>query len=238
MTQDRRMAVADRLQRSLPSTDAIALCGLPGSGKSYTAEKLSTVYDAPIVSMGDAIRHEYKERNWMGMVESNIPDSIPSDELGEFAAEWRDNAPEQIPQKTFEIADDLDSDLVIIDGLRSMTDYNVLQSNFHNFHLIEVKTPFYERLDRLQDRGREGESSFESTELKQRDKREMYELGFSEVKKNNVIDLDIRNEKQSPRLPILLSQIVENNLPYEIENGQPLGLDDELEQKRQELSAT
>jgi len=238
MSMERRWAVAERLRNVLPSTNAIILCGLPGAGKSYTAKKLSIVYDVPVVSMGDAIRHEYKQRNWRGKVSGKVPDSIPSDKLGEFASEWRDKAPEQIPQKTFEIADDLDSELVIIDGLRSMTDYNVLRQNFNDHHLIEVKTPFYERLNRISERGREGESSFGSTQLAQRDQREMYELGFNEVKKNDVIDLEIMNSNPDSPFPILLSNIVENDRPYEIEDGRPLGLDDELEEKRRNLKAT
>jgi len=234
MNRDRRMAFAKRLRQQIENPpDAIALCGLPGAGKSFVSDKLSQVYDAPVISMGDAIRQEYEERFGQGGPKDY--NEVTSSALGTFAAEWRDEAPEEIPEKTVSIAESSGSDLVIIDGVRSTTDVDVLKSRFAAFHLIEVTTPFYERLNRLTNRGREGESSFDAVDLAERDLRELDELGFRETGKQGHIDLRINNGRKDQKLPITLSAIVENNLPYEVEDGRPLGLDDKLERVRQQV---
>lgn len=228
---DRRSAVAGRLRQQRPerrTTDAVAFCGLPGAGKSHTAEKLAEVYDTEVVSMGDAIRHEYKDRNWRGMVESQIPDEIPSEELGNFAAKWRSKTPEQIPAKTAEMAHVLEKDVVIIDGVRSPTDAETLEKEFNNFYLIEVQCSFEERLRRLRDRGREGEVEFDRVDLAERDMNELDNLGYAALKEGGYKDLTLQNGENA-NLSINLSNLVENNLPFDIQNGKPLGLDDELE---------
>jgi dephospho-CoA kinase len=230
----RRKDLADKLERSLPNNpDAVAFAGLPGAGKSYASDKLGTVYDAPVISMGDAIREKYKNENWMGRPKSDVPDEIPSDKLGDFAAEWRSNDAEGIPKKVTQIVDRWDEDLIVIDGVRSPTDYEVLSTFFDNFHLIEIKTPFYERLDRLHDRGREGEDGFTAIDLAERDDRELYELGLYYTRKKDYIDLEILTGKRKPGFAISLSKIVENNLPYRIEDGTPLGSIGKVEELRE-----
>jgi len=231
MPSPRREAVAEKLCQQKPerrTTDAVAFCGLPGAGKSHTAEKLAEVYDTQVVSMGDAIRHEYKDRNLRGMMESQVPDEIPSKELGNFAAEWRAKAPEQIPAKTAEMARVLEKDVVIIDGVRSPTDAETLEEKFDNFYLIEVQCPFEERLRRLQDRGREGEAFFDRVDLAERDMNELDNLGYAALQEGGYKDLTLQNGKHA-NLSINLSNLVENNLPLEIKNGKPLGLSDDLE---------
>lgn len=234
MPHDRRNAVADRLRRQTSIPDAVAFCGLPGAGKSYTAEKLGTVYDAPVISMGDAIRHKFKQRNWLGKPVDAVPDSIPSEELAEFAAEWREETPGQIPETVTDIVDDLDEELVIIDGVRSTMDYEVLNDYFDAFHLIEVKAKFYKRLNRLQARGRDGEEDFDGIDLAMRDDNEFSNLGFRELREAGVIDMNIKNGTGGDQLTLTLSSVVENNLPHEIKDGRPLGLDDKLEAFRSE----
>lgn len=224
MTWDRRQTVADRLRRQTNKPDAVAFCGLPGAGKSYTAENTADVYDAPVVSMGDAIRQSYKE---------NQEGEATSERLGNYAASWRDEDPEGIPEKVAEMADrqfrEHGNDLIIIDGVRSTTDYEVLKDYFDDFYLIEVEAEFYTRLSRLQKRGREGEASFTAIDLAERDEREREELGFGELCEYGCPDLTIKNGTGAEKLTISLSEVVENNLPFEIADGRPLGLDDELE---------
>jgi dephospho-CoA kinase len=240
MNNDRRAAVAGRLRQQKPNrrtTDAVAFCGLPGAGKSHTAEKLATVYDTEVVSMGDAIRHKYKEENWLGKPESQVPDEIPSKELADFAAEWRAEAPEEIPAKTAEMARVLEKDVAIIDGVRSPNDAEILSDEFDSFYLIEIQCGFEERLRRLQDRGREGESDFDRVDLAERDMNELENLGYAALQDGDYKDLTITNGEHN-NLTINLSNLVENNLPFEIKNGKPLGLDGDLEAfRRGELSA-
>jgi dephospho-CoA kinase len=232
MPRDRRRAVAGRLKRQISRPDAIALCGLPGAGKSYAADKLSTVYDAPVVSMGDAIRQSFKEE--YGTVDD-------SEQLGEYAARWRGENPEGIPEKVTDIVDQrysagTETELFIIDGVRSVTDYEVLNGYFDNFHLLEVKTNFYARLSRIADRGREGEESFQAVDLAERDTRELLDLGFKELREGDYIDLEVKNGTGPDKLAIRLSSVVENNLSYDIENGEPLGTTYKLEEMRQRVS--
>ena len=229
ISRDRRRAVADRLRKQMLTQDAVALCGLPGAGKSHVADELATVYGASVVSMGDAIRAEFKDRNGREHRDSN--------ELGNFAAEWREEAAEEIPEKVAELAGETGAELVIIDGVRSETDYGVLNEYFDNFYLIDIQAEFYERLDRLKDRGREGEEEFDAVDLAKRGKRERQELGYDALLAADRHDLTLQNGKHST-VAVNLSNIVENILPFEIQDGRPLGLDDELEKyRRGEITA-
>jgi dephospho-CoA kinase len=234
MSRSRRQAVQDRLRRQTSKPDAIAFCGLPGAGKSYTAEKAADVYDATVVSMGDAIREQYDEQH------GGAHDSYDSDDLGDFAAQWRDDDPKAIPAKVVDIARrkhrQEGHELVIIDGVRSATDYEVLNDYFDDFYLIEVEAEFYKRLDRLTERGREGEETFTAVDLAERDEHERNNLGFGELQDTVYIDMNIKNETGPDKLAISLSSVVENNLPFEIQNGKPLGLDSELEKRRKVMA--
>jgi len=188
---------------------AIGLSGLPGSGKSKVAELLSDVYNCSIVAMGDVIREE-------------APDDATSDTLGAFAGEWRRDDPRGIGRKTVEMAQETGLNLVIIDGIRSPTDYEVLNEHFEEFHLIEVTAPFYERLDRLTERGRDGEDQFDRVDLAERDKREDRKLGHSEVVNRDLPDITINNSGGIPFLKTILSSIVWNGLPYEATTMNPV----------------
>jgi dephospho-CoA kinase len=223
MNRDRREAVAEQLQSEIDRPDAIALCGLPGAGKSYVAEKLGKVYDTQAVSMGGAIR-------------SNAPKRVlhQSGDLGNYAAEVRKDDARTIPEWVVELVND-DADLVIIDGVRSMIDEEVLSDYFDTLHLIEVKAKFYTRLERITERGREGEEHFTAADLGRRDDHERQELGFGPLKRDERIDLELYNGEGG--LELELSELVENKLPYDIENGQPLGLDEDLEDLRQHIAA-
>lgn len=197
---DRRKAIKARLEDQIPTQDAIALCGLPGAGKSTIADLLAEVYETEVISMGDAIREA-------------APDSLNSDQLGEYAAGWRQDDPKGIPEKVVEMAEDTDEELVIIDGVRSPTDHRVLEENFAEFHLIELKARFYNRLDRLQERGREGEEKFTATDLAERDERERYDLGFAKLKENKEPEIDFYTDIR-PSPVNTIKQITLNNLPY------------------------
>jgi dephospho-CoA kinase len=237
MFRDRRRAVADRLKRQISKPDAVAFCGLPGAGKSYTAEKTADVYDAPVVSMGDAIRHKWNT------VHKDFEPS--SKELGNFAAEWREDDPEGIPETVTHIVDQKfqgtrggsEQDLFIIDGVRSVADYEVLNDYFDEFYLIEVEAEFYTRLSRLQERGREEETDFTAVDLAERDEREREKLGFRELCEQDHPDQTIKNGTGPDQLAITLSRVVTDKLPVELADGRPLGLNDELESKRRQMAA-
>lgn len=224
IAQDRANAIVDRLEKQTSSNqDAIALCGLPGAGKSKTAEILSEVYDAPVISMGDAIRGTYKTKKLQQSGTKFPSEEVNSKELGEFASEWRRRAPEEIPEKVTEMASEKDDGLIIIEGVRSVTDNEVLRDYFNDFYLIRVFAPFYERLDRLQERGREGEEKFTATDLAERDENERWNLGFGNLCETDCADLSIDNDlgvdTLRRRLGVLLSP-----LPFEFEDENAVGV--------------
>lgn len=227
MNRKQREEAKESLREGLANPDAVAICGLPGAGKSHLAEELSKVYEAPVVSMGDAIREKFMAKK------NRVHNS--GEELGNFAAKWRNSDPEGIPKFVTEMAKQHDKELIIIDGVRSIIDFEVLNNYFEDFHLIEVKAEFYTRLQRLQKRGREGEAKFTATDLAERDEREMYELGFDALKNDNQI-IVFKNGKEKDQFAIRLSEMVETMLPFEIQNGKPLGLDDELEAFRERVA--
>ena len=218
MNLDRRKAVAGRLEQQKPNrrtTDAVAFCGLPGAGKSYVSEKFAEVYDTETVSMGDAIREEYKNRKWDREMIGKGKLKIPSDELGNFAAEWRAEAPEEIPAKTAEIARNCDQDVVIIDGVRSPTDAETLADEFDDFYLIEIECHFEERLRRLQDRGREGEADFDRVDLAERDMNELKNLGYADLQEGGYKDLNMKNNEHSD-VDMAVMNLVNENLPFDV----------------------
>ncbi|WP_372611563.1 AAA family ATPase [Halomonas sp.] len=158
--------IADKIHRQrIKSYPVIAFCGLPGSGKTTIGEFAAELGHAEFISMGDAIRHEAPE---------NIAED--SEELGEFAARTREDDPRAIPNWTIDRAvARAEEDALIIDGVRSVDDYMVLNNFFESFVLINVRSDFYNRLERLQ------EGEFEAGDLLARDERENQELGLAEL---------------------------------------------------------
>ncbi|AGC34317.1 adenylate kinase [Halorubrum sodomense tailed virus 2] len=198
--RDRRLAIADTIdgQRGNYVGDtAIALCGLPGAGKSHVADMLGDVYHAPVVSMGDAIR-------------ANLPDEArgDSDALGDFAAVTRADRPETIPEWTADLAREERAEVVIIDGVRSLTDYEVLNEEFGEFYLLHVDAPFYIRLRRVKMRNREGEGAFTPVSLAERDERELYDLGFAELMAAVEPDVRLDNDAGPNVLSVRLREAI------------------------------
>ena len=150
----------------------IAFCGLPGAGKTAITDFAANAIDGAVsISMGDAIR-------------DNAPEQIAaeSESLGEFAARTREDDPRTIPEWVVDIAsNNHGANAFVIDGVRSVTDFRVLDDYFNDFDLINVKADFYTRLDRVQDRGREREAEFDAHDLVNRDEHELDKLGLRGV---------------------------------------------------------
>lgn len=173
---------------------AIGFCGLPGAGKSKVIDMAADLIDCETISMGDAIRREFVRLELGEDPDDYDGVAVTSDALGEFAAGWRDGDPEGIPQAVTDLAAESDATYFLIDGVRSPTDYEVLRSFFTDFTLVQVTAPFYTRLDRLVERGREGEAKFTPTDLAERDERELHDLGFGAL-------LDYEDEWATDFLP-------------------------------------
>lgn len=144
----------------------IGTVGLPGSGKGEAA---SVAHEAgvPVVTMGDVIRSECRERGLE-----------PAEHHGEIAKALREEeGPAAIAERSLPLVEvELESnDVVLVDGLRSEHELDRFRDAFGDeFVLVSVEAPFDLRAERLSDRGRD-DSDVDREALREREERE---LGF------------------------------------------------------------
>ena len=157
----------------------IATVGLAGSGKGEFAAEAERA-DVPVVTMGDVIRAECRERGL-----------DPAEHHGEVAAALREeNGPAAIAEASLPHIEAAleDAETVVVDGVRSDTEVEVFAERFGEaFTLVGIEAPFELREKRIEDRGREdadGES------LAARDDRE---LGFGLGEALERADVTIEN---------------------------------------------
>jgi dephospho-CoA kinase len=145
----------------------IGFVGLPGSGKS---EVLNAIKDlGVIITMGDVVRNEVRERN-----------IDPSDEnLGKIAQELREAfGPEIIAEKCEKLIRNLDANVIFIDGLRSNAEVKVFRKSW-KFPVIAVVLDNKTRFERLSKRGRPDDPKT-LEDLRERDLREI-SFGLKDV---------------------------------------------------------
>lgn len=187
----------------------IALAGLPAAGKTFVGNKLAELLEAPKVSMGDRVREMYE-------TEFGHPPETGED-IRSWVEDIREDDPEIIPGWTGSFIEDnhRDADVVVVDGLRTEADLQALSDVFEPLHLIEVKAPFTVRLERIQDRGREGEDGYTAYDLVDRDRQEM-EWGVQQVIEDGYADLTIKNDMSAPAMSRLIMNVAESSLPYDV----------------------
>jgi dephospho-CoA kinase len=160
----------------------IGTVGLPGSGKSEAAAVAATL-DIPVVTMGDVIREECRERGL-----------DPATHHGEVARTLREeNGPGAIADRSLPVVQDrlTDSDTVVVDGIRSDTEVEIFEEAFgESFTLVSIEAPFEVRADRLDLRGRDTSAEDGGESLEDRDERE---LGFGMGEAMAQADLTIEN---------------------------------------------
>jgi dephospho-CoA kinase len=200
-------------QRSEPaerrSQDAIALTGLPGAGKSYVAKKLAQVFGASTISVDDVIRER-------------APGDVDKEELAGFVPRSWAEIEEKVIAWVCNRASVEDSDLVIVNGVRSLADCQVLRDHFDRFYLIDVDAPFKVRLSRIQWRRCESDEPFDRVDLAKRDEHELQELGQAELRRQYERDLKLKHEGEKFTLRRRLSTLVHEDLPFEPENEKAL----------------
>jgi dephospho-CoA kinase len=135
------------------------ISGYPGAGKSEVA-RIAEENGATVISMGDQIRER-------------MPDENNYNHTGEFATEQRNKHGAEIVAKwTERKIQNLNTDSIVIEGVRSIDELEYFKSNIDDFNLVVVTADDEIRLERLQERGRENEESFNMGDLKERDERE------------------------------------------------------------------
>ncbi len=159
----------------------IGTVGLPGSGKGEFAA-VAAEQDIPVVTMGDVIRAECRERGL-----------DPAEHHGEVAEALRAERGESAIAEAAlpHIEDELrEHEQVVIDGIRSDAEVDVFQAEYGDaFTLVGITAPFEVRKQRVAARGRD-ESGGVGESLAERDERE---LGFGLGAALEQVDLTIEN---------------------------------------------
>lgn len=160
----------------------IGTVGLPGSGKGEAAT-VARELGIPVVTMGDVIRRECRERGL-----------DPAEYHGQVASDLRsEEGPTAIAERSIPLIREAltDSDTVVVDGLRSMAEVDAFETAFGTeFTLLSVEAPFEVRAERLDARGRDKTASEGGETLEERDARER---GFGLDEVMNEADIVVEN---------------------------------------------
>jgi len=142
----------------------LATVGLPGSGKGEAANVAGEL-GVPVVTMGDVIRAECRDRGL-----------DPATEHGTVAKALREESgPAAIAERSLPlIEDELESsDVVLVDGVRSGVEVDAFEDAFgEDFALVSIEAPFAVRKERLAERGRDKGADEGGESLAERDERE------------------------------------------------------------------
>lgn len=160
----------------------IAFVGLPLSGKS-TASSVAREMGVPVIVMGDVVREEVKRRGL----------ELTDENAGKIASELREKeGMDAIAKKCIPKIRELNSDVVVIDGIRGIAEVERFKKAFgEDFVLIAIESPIELRFERALKRCRDDDRDIKSIEdLKKRDEREI-SWGMLEAMK--VANLTVEN---------------------------------------------
>jgi dephospho-CoA kinase len=161
----------------------IGTVGLPGSGKSEAAA-VARDLDIPVVTMGDVIRQECRDRGL-----------DPASEHGKVAKALREeNGPAAIAERSLPIIETKleNSEAVLVDGIRSDVEVEAFEDAFgDDFSLVSIEAPFEARAERLELRGRDVSADDGGESLEERDERE---LGFGMGEAMEMADRTLEND--------------------------------------------
>ena len=145
----------------------IAICGLPGSGKTTAIEAIEDL--GIVVSMGDVVRNEVRKRK---LEFSGVT-------IGRIAKELREKGgPAVIAKKCVELIKELNAEIIFVDGVRSLFEVNVFRKIW-KFPIIAIIVDEKKRFNHLFERGRSDDPR-SSGDLKERDEREI-QFGLDKV---------------------------------------------------------
>jgi dephospho-CoA kinase len=160
----------------------IGLVGLPGSGKSEAAA-VARECDVPVVTMGDVIREECRDRGL-----------DPASDHGTVAKALREeNGPGAIAERSLPVIQEqlTENETVVVDGIRSDVEVEQFEAAFgDDFLLVSIEAPFETRAERLDLRGRDAGASDGGESLEERDAREL-DFGMGEAIEQ--ADLTVKN---------------------------------------------
>lgn len=161
----------------------VVVVGLPGSGKSEAAA-VARELDIPVVTMGDVIREECRNR-----------ELDPATHHGTVAKALREeNGKAAVAERTIPFVDEAvtESETVLVDGLRSDAELDRFREEYgDNLELLRIDAPDPERAKRLELRGRDAGAADGGESLAERDERE---LGFGMAAAMERADWAIEND--------------------------------------------
>lgn len=177
----------------------IGFVGLPGAGKS-TAIEVARKY-APVVVMGDVIRDETRNLN--------LP--ITSQNLGKIAIKLRkDFGKDVVAQRCAEKMQQMDADIVILDGIRSLAEVDIIKSKFE-VKIIAIIVPDSKRHQWLLERKRDDDSA-DIQDILKRDERE---IQFGVKKVIDGADFQIENNQTKEDLQMKCHQILQELISHD-----------------------
>lgn len=126
----------------------VGLTGLPGSGKS-TAAQAAGEMNIPVVVMGDVIRQLAAKKH----------PSPSNAQLRKLMVDIRRReGPAAVAKRTIPLVRRLKSEIVVVDGVRSLDEVEAYRRVFPRFRLIAVHASPRERFARLRGRARSDDS--------------------------------------------------------------------------------
>ncbi len=145
----------------------IAICGLPGSGKTTAIEAIEDL--GIVVTMGDVVRNEVKKRNL----------DPSGNNIGKIAKELREkNGPAIIAERCVELIKKKNEEIIFVDGVRSLSEVSVFRK-YWKFPIIAIVVTEEKRFKHLFERNRSDDPK-SIDDLKERDKREI-KFGLDKV---------------------------------------------------------
>lgn len=140
----------------------IIVTGMPGAGKSEVADVFQK-NGYPIIIMGDVIREETRRRG----LEAN------RENTKKIALELREkDGPGAVAKHCIEEMKKASSDIVVIEGCRSLAEVDVFDDYAESVTIVSVHTSPTTRFTRLRNRGRD-DAPLEWASFKERDLREI-----------------------------------------------------------------
>lgn len=140
----------------------IGIAGMPGAGKD-TVKEIICKYGFPVIVMGDEIRAEAARRNL-----EPTPENI-----GRLMLQIRaEEGPDAVAKRCMKKIRDLDADVVVINGLRSLHEVEFFRGEFQSFKVVAIHASPKTRFERLLKRGRSDDPKDWET-FSERDRREL-----------------------------------------------------------------
>jgi dephospho-CoA kinase len=156
------------------------IAGMPGAGKGVFRRAVQRM-GYPVVTMGDAVREEVKQRNL---------EPTPQN-MGKVMLDLRElDGPASIAKRCIPKLKDQTSRIVVIDGIRSLAEVEEFKKHFPNFILLAIHASPKTRYRRLFRRKRSDDPPDWKTFME----RDMRELGIGMGSVISVADYMIVNE--------------------------------------------